>query len=405
MPPHPAATFDRFAPANVHNPYPLYKRIRDSGPFLDPTLDMWIVAGYDDVRTVLGDHERFGSAFNIRTPQVVPPEVAAVLATGHPEVHILLNQDPPEHTAVREKVAGAFTPRRARKLTPTVQRLAMELIDRFADAGQAELIGALAWPLPLQVICELLGLPASDATQIRAWIDALTELTSYGTPLPAQVAAAHQSVAFERYLAEFIADRRARPRDDLTSDLLNPTNPRLTDTQTISLLINLVFAGHETTASLIGNTLLNILPADPGPLANAAPDLDIDAAIEETLRRDPPVQGMFRSTGAEAVDLGGTTIPAGSMVFALIGAANRDPAAYADPDAFDIDRLGPPQLAFGRGVHFCLGAAIAKMEAQVAINALLARLPDLRLAPEFIPPYLPNLIHRGPRRLEVHFGS
>ncbi|HST64931.1 MAG TPA: hypothetical protein VLM05_07060 [Mycobacteriales bacterium] len=289
MPEQSTLSFDRFAPDAVADPYPLYDRIRDGGPFLDDALGMWIVGRYEDVRVVLADHERFSSDFNIRSPQWPPPEVAAVLETGFPEVHVLLNQDPPEHTAVRALVNSAFSPRRVRELTPTVQRLATGLVDRVAAEGRADLIGQLAWPLPLSGICERLGLPAGDALRIRAWIDSLTALTSYGTDPERQVELARESVAFERYLAAFLAGRRADPRDDLTSELVAST---LTDLELISLLINLIFAGHETTSNLIGNTLLALL-AD-GPIRRLPDDERIDAAIEETMRRDPPVQGMFR---------------------------------------------------------------------------------------------------------------
>jgi cytochrome P450 len=387
--------FDRFSPGTVGDPYLLYDRVRDRGPFLDDALGMWIVGRYEDVRVVLTDHERFSSDFNIRSPQWPAPEVAAVLETGYPEVHVLLNQDPPEHTAVRALVTSTFSPRRVRELTPTVQRLATGLIDRFADAGRADLIGALAWPLPLSVICALLGLPTADALRIRAWIDSLTALTSYGTTTERQVELAGESVAFERYLADFVADRRTHPRDDLTSELLAST---LTDLEMISLLVNLIFAGHETTSNLIGNTMLALLTA--GLDLEQLSEDRIDTAVEETMRRDPPVQGMFRRA-RDDVKIEDVLIPAGSMIFAVIGAANRDPDAFADPDGFHPGRSGPPHLGFGRGVHFCVGAQLARMEARVVIRTVLARLPGLRLAPGFTPAYPPNLMHRGPRRLDV----
>jgi cytochrome P450 len=379
--------FDRFTPEHLSDPYGLYDRVRDRGPFHDPALGLWLVARYDDVRTVLADAERFSSAFDIRTPPAPPPEVAAVLATGHPEVRILLNQDPPDHTAVRALVAGAFSPRRVRTLTPVVQELTDELVDGFAGAGRADLAAALAWPLPLLVTCRLLGLPVEDAPRIRRWVDALTELNSYGTPLDAQLAAAHESVAFETYVAAAIADRRAAPRDDLISELVTA----LPEPELVSLVITLVFAGHETTANLIANTLLAVLPAT-GPV-------DAEAAVEETLRHDPPVQGTYRRAVVDA-DVGGTVIPAGATVFALIGAANRDPAAYPEPAVFRPDRTGPAHLGLGRGVHFCLGAPVARMEARTAVGTALARLPGLRLTGDPLP-YLPNLMHRGPRRLDA----
>lgn len=388
-------TFDRFSPGAVADPYLLYDRVRETGPFLDDDLGMWIVGRYEDVRVVLADHERFSSDFNIRSPQWPPPEVAAVLATGYPEVHVLLNQDPPDHTTRRAIITSAFSPRRVRELTPTVHRLATELIDRFAGAGRADLVGALAWPLPLSITCELLGLPVADAGRIRAWIDVVTELTSYGTTPQRLVEVARESVEFERYLAAFAADRRADPRGDLSSELIAGG---LSDLEMVSLLVNMIFAGHETTSNLIGNTLLALL--DAGPIRTRPGDQEIDAAVEETMRQDPPVQGMFRRARAD-VELGGVTVPAGSMIFALIGAANRDPDAFADPDGFDPGRSGRPHLGFGRGVHFCVGAQLARMEAREVIRTVLTRLPGLRLAPGFTPPYQPNLMHRGPRRLEV----
>ena len=387
--------FDRFSPGAVADPYLLYDRVRTRGPFPDEALGMWIVGRYEDVKTVLGDHERFSSDFNIRSPQWPPPEVAEVLATGYPEVHVLLNQDPPDHTTRRAIINSAFSPRRVRQLTPIVQRLADELVDGVAGGGRADLVGELAWPLPLNITCVLLGLPVADALRIRAWIDVMTELTSYGTTPERLVEVARESVEFERYLAAFAAERRADPRDDLSSELIAGG---LSDLEMISLLVNMIFAGHETTSNLIGNTLLALLR--PGPVGTQLTDEQIDAAIEETMRQDPPVQGMFRRARAD-VELGGATIPAGSMIFALMGAANRDPDAYGDPDDFRPGRSGPPHLGFGRGVHFCVGAPLARMEVRVVLRTLLTRLPGLRLAPGFTPPYLPNLMHRGPRRLDV----
>jgi cytochrome P450 len=355
---------------------------RARGPFLDPALEMWIVSRYEDVRVVLSDH-RFSSDFTLHSLRWPPPEVAQVLASGHPQVHVVVNQEVQPHTGVQALVSGTFTPRRVRVITPTVQRLADELIDRFAPAGHADLIGELARPLPLRVGCDLLGLPATDEARIRAWVDALAALTSYRTPPHEQVTAAHRSVEFERYLAEFVARRRAEPQDDLTSELVASTDPALSNAQTISLLVSLVFAGHETASNLIGNTLLRLLSRE------LPAGVDVEAVVERTLREEPPA-GLFRRTRTR-VELGGATIPAGAMVFALIGSGSQD------------QRPPPPHLAFGRCVHYCVGAQIARMEARVAIDALLARLPGLRPAPGFARPYLANLMHRGPRRLDVRW--
>jgi cytochrome P450 len=268
--------------------------------------------------------------------------------------------------------------------------------------GQADLVAELATPLPLQVICELIGLPAADAPRIGAWTRQLELLTSFGATPEEQLAAAHESVDFERYLATAIADRRAEGRDDLLTDLIRVRADGaapLTDAEIISLLISMVFAGHETTANLIASALVLLLHRpelwaaigdDPGLVA---------AVVEETLRFDAPVQGMFRRTVFD-VQVSGVTIPAGAQVFAMFAAANRDGAVFERPEDFDPGRADKDRhLAFGRGIHFCLGAALARMESQTALRMLRDRLPGLHLDPDFEIPYVPNLMHRGPRTL------
>jgi cytochrome P450 len=397
--------FDRFGQAHLDDPYPLYRQARErAGVFYADAFDLWVVTRYDDVRDVLTDTSRFSSAFLIRTPHVPAPGVTEILREGYPEVRILLNEDPPEHTRTRSLVVKAFAPRRVRALEPRVQEITDRLIDGFAEHRQADLVGQLALPLPLRVICELIGLPPADAEQIRAWTDDLKLLTSFGATPEQQVRAAHGSVAYERYLAGQIEQRRREGRDDLLTGIITAradgARP-LTTEEIISLLITLVFGGHETTANLIGAALLLLLRRPQ--LWQAVPDDPelVDAVIEETLRADPPVQGMFRTAVAET-RVGGVTIPAGAQVFALFGSANRDPAAFTDPDEFRPGRTQAERhVSFGRGIHFCLGATLARLEARTAITSLARRVPNLRLAPGFRAPYLPNLMHRGPSRLDT----
>jgi cytochrome P450 len=399
--------FDRFADAHLRDPYPLYRRAREEAPaFFAEAFGVWVVTRHDDVRAVLTDVERFSSAFLIRTPLVAADGVREILATGHPEVPVLLNEDPPAHTRTRALVAAAFSPRRTRELAPRVQRLTDSLIDGFAAAGQADLVGQFALPLPLRVICELIGIPATDAGRLRAWTEELKTLTSFEVTPERQRAAAHQSVAFERYLAELVRARRAEPGDDLLTDLVTAGDPadgggRFSTTELVSLLLTLIFGGHETTANLIGTALLLLLEQPDRAAAIVADPARVDALVEETLRMDAPVQGSFRRVVADT-ELSGVRLPADAQVFAVIGSANRDPAATADPDTFDPDRARPDRhLAFGRGIHFCVGAALARLEARTAITTLVRRLPDVRLAPGFRTPYPANLLHRGPARLEV----
>lgn len=398
-----AVDFDRFAEPHLEDPYPLYRQLREqAGVFFADAFGMWIVTRYDDVRAVLTDSARFSSAYLIRTPHQPAPGVTDILAQGHPEVRVLLNQDPPDHARTRALVARAFSPRRVAGLQPRIQQITDELIDAFADTGSADLVRQLTWPLPLRVICELIGLPVTDAEQIRAWTDDLARLTSFGTTPDEQRAAAHGSVAFERYLADQIEQRRRAPRDDLLTTVLTAdgTAPLSTD-EVVSLLTTLVFAGHETTANLLGNALLLLLQR-PDLWAAAAGDAAlVDAVVEETLRVDAPVQGMFRIAVTDT-ELSGVTIPAGAQVFALIGSANHDPDTFPHPDTTDPGRRGAERhLSFGHGIHFCIGAALARAEAAAAITTLTRRLPQLRLAPGFRAPYLPNLLHRGPHRLDA----
>ena len=399
--------FDRFAPDALESPYELYERAREHAPvFYAADFDLWMVTRYEDVREVLADSERFSSAYLIRTPHMPAPGVAEVLATGHPEVRMLLNQDPPDHTRVRGLVADAFSPRVVRRLEPRIQVLVDELLDAVAGREELDLIAALTLPLPLRVICELLGLPLSDAEQLRAWTDDMALLTSFGATPEQQLSAAHSSVACENYLAAAIEARRADPGDDLISHVLRTppdgSDPLTTD-EAISLLMTLVFAGHETTANLLGNAL-RLLLSEPSRWAAVAEDPStVDAAVEETLRIDTSVQGIFRRTVADT-PVGGVVIPAGAQVFVLLGSANRDPGAFERPDEFDAAREEGRHLSFGRGIHFCVGAQLARTEARIALTTLARRLPGLRLAPGARPAYPANLLHRGPTTLPALTG-
>jgi cytochrome P450 len=398
-----AFTFDRFAAENLADPYSLYQRLRDERPvYYAEEFGVWVVSRYDDVRRILMDPTRFSSAFQIRTPHVPAPGVLEILAEGHPEVPALLNEDPPAHRRTRDLVAKTFSPRRIGGLQPRITAIVTELLDAMESRGRADLVAEFATPLPLRVICELIGLPAGDATRIGAWTQQLALLTSYGATADEQRAAARESVEFERYLAAAVADRRAAGRDDLLTDLIRVRAggaAPLTDAEIISLLISLVFAGHETTANLIASALVLLLHRPQLWSAAGEDDELVEAVVEETLRIDAPVQGMYRRAVFD-VQISGVTIPAGAQVFALFASANRDSAMFDRPDEFDPGRPDKERhLAFGRGIHFCLGAALARMEAGTALRMLRERIPGLHLSPGFRIPYVPNLMHRGPHTL------
>ncbi|MFB4319874.1 cytochrome P450 [Actinomadura sp. 21ATH] len=289
----------------------------------------------------------------------------------------LLGMDPPDHTRLRALVAKAFTARRTEALRPRVQ----EITDRLLDAidGEADLIRALAVPLPVQVICELLGVPAADRDRFREWTAVLT------VPAPTREARALRrevALAFNDYLMGVIAERRKDPGEDLISGLIEARDgdAALTEAELLNIVALLLVAGHETTINLIGNGVLALLQA-PRQLAllRERPEL-LPAAIEELLRYDGPVDRASQRVALEDMEIAGTPIPKGAWVHVSLGAAGRDPAAHPAPDELDLTRAPNRHVAFGHGPHFCLGAPLARLEGQVAIGSLLERFPDLALA-------------------------
>ncbi|MEF9886233.1 cytochrome P450 family protein [Streptomyces sp. P9-A4] len=377
------------------NPYPYYAKLRESGPVHEVRLpdgfQVWLVVGHEEGRAALAD-ARFA-----KSPSVIgvrPPEEDII------GVH-LLGADAPDHTRLRRLVAGEFTGRRVESLRPRIERLTQELADAMEPAGRADLVDAFAYPLPITVICELLGVPAEDHDTFRRWSNELV------TPTGDR---GHQEAmeGFGAYLDELIEDKRASgPADDLLSGLITARaedGDRLSLTELRAMAYLLLIAGHETTVNLISNTVRNLL-THPEQLAalRADPGL-LDGTIEESLRYDGPVEtSTFRFT-REAVTIGGTEIPAGQGVLVGIGALDRDPARFPDPDRFDIRRETRGHLAFGHGIHYCLGAPLARLEGRIALRALLDRFPGLALDPEAEPwEWLPGLLIRGVRHLPVRW--
>ncbi|MGH3239125.1 MAG: cytochrome P450, partial [Spirillospora sp.] len=366
--------FNRLEPPHLENPYPLYARARREAPvFHSPEFGLWFVARYDDAWTMLKDTERFSSRFLLRTPADAPPAVDEVLREAYPELPMLVNDDPPSHTRTRGLVSHAFAPRLVAALEPTVREIVTRLVDGFAPAGGADLIAELAYPVPIEIICSLVGLPVEDRGRLKRWTDDLVTLGSPGTGGERQLECARSSVAFQHYLEAQVEGRRREPRDDLLTALIDARVDReqpLDTAELVNLLIVLVFAGHETTTNLIGNLLVLLLER-PEMLRAVRDDPSLtDDVITEGLRMDGPVQGMFRMA-TEEVALGGARIPAGAKVMALFGSANRDETVFADPDRFDPGRSNNHRhLAFGRGIHACLGAALARLETRIVIDTL-----------------------------------
>jgi cytochrome P450 len=357
---------DRFSESARRNPYPTYERLRASAPvFHDPTSGLWLVLDYEGVKWVLSDPATFSSRYG-------------------PDWMIFA--DPPRHTKLRGLVSKAFTPRSVAALEPRIRELCRELLDRVAVQGEIDLVTDFAAPLPMLVIAEMLGIPAEDRPRFQRWTDAILAMSyTIGGPAAAARAAAEGFAAvtteIDGYLGDLLAARRADPRDDLLTRLAGAEvdGERLTHVEIRGFFQLLLLAGSETTTNLISNAVL-CLSENPEQFARlrAEPDL-LPSAIEEVLRYRSPLQWMYRIARRD-VDLGGAAVPAGTMVLAVIGAANRDPAAFPDPGRFDITRAPNPHLAFGHGPHFCLGAPLARLEARVALADLLVRTNEIELA-------------------------
>jgi cytochrome P450 len=381
-----SASLDAWGAYDLDNPFPLFAAVRNAAPVHRVRLadghSAWLVLRHDDARQALND-SRLSKDMNAA---MAGGEVVAEGLPGPRLAAHVLTMDPPDHTRLRRLIAGAFTPRRVEGLRPRVQQLIDELLDDVAAAGPTatvDLVTAFAFPLPYTVICELLGVPQPDR---RALGQAFTDLFLPGDeagPPSAAVAGAEHIV---NYLDELVARKSAEPADDLTSALLPARDAGdLTHRELCSTLFQLFFAGHDTTASLIGNGVVALLthPDQHAALraaAAAGEDAAIEAAVEEFLRFDAPVpHATFRWTSVET-EIGGVRIPAGEQVLICLAAANRDPARFADPDQLALDRAESRHLAFGHGIHFCLGAPLGRMEGRLAFSALLTRFPELRLA-------------------------
>jgi len=387
--------------AFLADPHRLYATLRAQRPVARARtpigLDVWVVTRYDDARAALNDPRlsKDGARFAaVLEHQQVEPERRVAFAESL--VHHMLNSDPPDHTRLRKLVSRAFTVRAVARMRPRIEQLATELADAMA-AGPAEvdLLDAFAFPLPMGVICELLGVPDAERSDFRTWSNTLL---SAGEPAVRGAAAG----AMAQYLTALVAAKRAQPGDDMLSAIVAASDEedRLSANETVSMAFLLLVAGHETTVNLIGNGVLALL-RHPDRLAELRADPDLTPrAVEEFLRYDGPVNlATFRHT-LEPVSVGGTTIPAGEVVLVSLASANRDPGHYPDADALDL-RRDAGHLAFGFGIHHCLGAPLARLEGDVAFRTLLARFPDLALAAEPELTWRASTLIRGLTRLPV----
>jgi cytochrome P450 len=389
-------------PSNRADPYPAYRRILEAGPLVMPQTNLIVFSSFQDC----GDVLRHPSSASDRLKSTVAQREIAKGATPRPFGQPgFLFLDPPDHTRLRKLAQQAFAPKVVRGLEPGITAMVGELLDGVAAAGSFDVVPDLAHPLPVAVICRMLGVPLEDEPEFsRAsalLAQGLDPFVTFTGELPDSFEERMQAGLWMRgYLAELVDERRAAPREDLISALIaaEEDGDQLTSEEIVATCNLLLIAGHETTVNLIANAILAMLRHPRQWTALAEDPGRASAVIEETLRWDPPVQLAGR-VAADDMTIGGVDVPRGDTMMILLAAAQRDPAAFDRPDVFDPDREGNRHLAFGHGVHFCLGAPLARLEARIALSAVTARFPDARLAGE--PSYRPNVTLRGLASLPV----
>jgi cytochrome P450 len=397
--------FNPLAPEFIRNPYPHYTRLRDTDPVHRTSLGSFVISRHAEVSLVLRD-KRFGKDYVERSirrygPKIMEEPVFRSMS------HWMLQQDPPDHARLRGLVVKAFTARRVEDMRPRIQQIVDETLDRIIPQGKMDLIEDFAFRLPVTIICDMLGIPEDHR---EAFYASSRDGGRLLDPVPltrSEIDRANTGNAIaEAYFKQLFELRRKNPGDDLTTQLVQAEEDgnKLTNEELTANITLLFGAGHETTVNLIGNGLL-ALHRNPDQLAllKVNPSL-ITNAIEEFLRYDSSVQMTGRVALEDIDDLGGKRIPKGESVLCLLGSANHDPAVYPDhPERLDVARANVRPLSFGGGIHFCLGAQLARIEAEVAITTLLRRLPELRLDDATNPEWRPTFVLRGLKRLPARW--
>ncbi|MCX4576439.1 cytochrome P450 [Streptomyces sp. NBC_01571] len=396
-------TFDPWDPAFVADPYPAYAELRARGRvhYYEPT-DQWLVPHHADVSALLRDR-RLGRTYQHRFTHedfgrtAPPPE--------HEPFHVLndhgmLDLEPPDHTRIRRLVSKAFTPRTVERLAPYVRRLAGELVGDLVAAGGGDLLTDVAEPLPVAVIAEMLGIPETDRAPLRPWSADICGMYELNPSRETAARAVRASVEFTEYLRELIEARRKEPGDDLISGLIaaHDEGDRLTEQEMISTCVLLLNAGHEATVNATVNGWWTLF-RHPDRLAALRADRSlVPTAVEELMRYDTPLQ-MFERWVLDDIEIDGTTIPRGAEIALLFGSANHDPAVFTRPGELDLSRTDNPHISFSAGIHYCIGAPLARIELAASLGALLELAPTLRLAAE--PERKPNFVIRGLEGLSV----
>jgi cytochrome P450 len=398
-----------FDPFELAEPFGFHARARERTPiFYSPEIDYWVVTRYADIRDIFRDPATFSSE-NTQWPfRPRPAEVTQILADGgFTVVSGLSGRQPPEHTRLRGVIKQAFTPRRVASLEPDIRAIATRMIDAFAGRGHADLVAELAHELPALVIFRLLGVPDADVPQVKAWAQSRVLMNFGDRPLDEQQEHAHNLVRYWRYCQELVAARIASPQDDLPGDLARiylEGETALTTDEIAGLVYTQLTAGHETTTALLSNAFALLLDDRRVWDELCADPERIGPAVEEVLRIGTPVFAWKRVTTGPA-RIGDTELPAGTKLLLLLGSANHDETVFPDPERIDLDRENASRhLSFGLGIHFCLGAPLARLEARVVLQELTRRLPSLHLVPGQRFTYPPNATFRGPASVAVRFA-
>ena len=390
----------------VHDPHALNRRLRAEGPVRPVTLprglQAWVVTRYADVRAALADgrlHKDSRQIDDLFERHSTNSE--RFIGGGESLIGHMLNSDPPDHERLRRLVNKAFTARRIEQLRPRIEEITAGLLADIGAKADVDLLDAFAFPLPITVICELLGVPAEDRDDFRTWSNVLIS----GGVEPGVVQQA--AVDMAGYLSNMIATKRAEPGDDMMSALVTVADAgdRLSHDELIAMAFLLLVAGHETTVNLIANGVLALIDNPDQFAALRADRALLPGAIEEFLRFESPVKNATLRYTIEPTDIGGVVVPAGEFIVLALGSANRDPGRYADPDSLDIRRDTGGHMAFGHGIHYCLGAPLARLEAEIAFNGLLDAYDRIELAvPVEDLRWRPGVIIRGLERFPVHLA-
>ncbi len=402
----PADAFQPTSPEFLANPYPFYKELRETAPifFYEP-WGKWIVTRYEDVNALLRDR-RLGRVLENLREEDLFETFGAEAAFEVSRIGSLLEIEPPDHTRVRDVFHQTFTPKRVRELSDKVTALCERLVEGLSARPErhADLIADFAQPIPVTVIADLLGIPETDRHRLVPWSSGIIGWFEPERTPAMEAEAVRCAQEFMAYLKSLIPERRAEPRDDLFSAMLkvHDAEPeRLSELELVNNCILLLNAGHEAVVNVIGNGLYALL-SRPDQWTRLKADLSlVPTAVEEMMRYDTPLQ-FFERIVLEPLHYQGLDWPRGTKLCLYYGSANRDPAVFAEPDTFDISRSPNPHLAFGMGLHYCIGAPLARLELQTALRTLTTRLPDLRLVGD-APEYHPKNVFRYLKKLEVTF--